>query len=195
MNKEAISLTFSHIPTLTTERLTLRRMSVRDADDMFEYAKRQDVTKYLLWYPHQSKRYTSDYLRYIGERYRLGEFYDWAVVETASGKMIGTCGFTRFDLPHDSAEIGYVLNPNFHHLGYATEAALRVLDFGFSELGLHRIEARFMEGNEASRHVMEKLGMTFEGYRRDGMLVKQKYRNIGICSILYDEWAGRRDEK
>ncbi len=194
MKKETVCSIFSNIPTLRTDRLTLRRMSVRDADDMFEYACRQEVTEYLLWYPHQSKKYTSDYLRYIGARYNLGEFYDWAVVENESGKMIGTCGFTRFDLPHNSAEIGYVLNPDFHGKGYATEAAERVVEFGFSSLPLHRIEAKFMRGNDASLRVMEKLGMTFEGYRRDGMLVKQEYKTIGVCSILAREWAERKEK-
>ncbi|MBQ8849679.1 MAG: GNAT family N-acetyltransferase [Clostridia bacterium] len=189
MKKERVCAVFSSIPTLRTERLILRRMSVRDVDDMFDYASRESVTEYLLWEPHQSKRYTEDYLRYISTRYNLGDFYDWAVVEAQSGRMIGTCGFTRFDLPNNSAEIGYVLNPDFHGNGYATEAAAKVMEFGFCELGLHRVEAKFMQGNAASLHVMEKLGMTFEGYRRDGMLVKHKYRTIGVCSILASEWA------
>ena len=195
MKKETVCAVFSNIPTLHTERLTLRRMSVKDTDDMFDYAKRQETTEYLLWYPHQTRKYTEDALRYIGTRYNLGEFYDWAVIENESGRMIGTCGFTRFDLPHNSAEIGYVLNPDFHGKGYATEAARRVIDFGFSELSLHRIEAKFMLGNDASLHVMEKLGMTLEGYRRDGMLVKNKYRTIGACSILKNEWAAKKEIK
>ena len=193
MKKETLCATFSRIPTLRTDRLTLRRLKQSDADDMFDYARREDVTEYLRWYPHQSKKYTSDYLRYVSARYNLGDFYDWAVIERESGKMIGTCGFTSFDLPHNSAEIGYVLNPDFHGKGYATEAAARVVEFGFSQLGLHRIEARFMRENTASLHVMEKLGMTLEGYRRDGMLIKERYRTIGICSILIDEWKEKKE--
>jgi ribosomal-protein-alanine N-acetyltransferase len=125
----------------------------------------------------------------------MGEFYDWAVVERESGRMIGTCGFTRFDLPHNSAEIGYVLNPDFHGRGYGTEAAARVVRFGFERLRLHRIEARFIQGNEASLHVMEKLGMRLEGYRRDGMRIKNAYRTIGVCAILEDDprpWDGKK---
>ncbi len=193
MKKETVCAVFSRIPTIHTERLTLRRMKPSDAEDMFDYAKRQDVTEYLRWYPHQSVKYTSDYLRYVSARYKLGDFSDWAVVEKESGRMIGTCGFTSFDLPHNSAEIGYVLNPDFHGRGYATEAAARVIEFGFTELGLHRIEARFMKDNTASLRVMEKLGMTLEGYRRDGMLIKQQYRTIGVCSILYEEWREQKE--
>ncbi len=188
MKRETICKIFSSMPTLTTERLILRPIRVSDTRDMFRYAKREDVTTYLLWSPHPMPSYTEDYLRYLQGRYALGEFYDWAVEEKESGRMIGTCGFTRFDFPHNSGEVGYVLNPEFHGKGYATEAAGRVLRFGFEVLSLHRIEAKFMQGNDASYHVMEKLGMTFEGYRRDAMLVKGVYRTIGTCSILQNEF-------
>ena len=106
--------------------------------------------------------------------------------------MIGTCGFTRIDFPHNCGELGYVLNPDYHKKGYATEAAKRVLCFGFEVLELHRIEAKFMQGNDASLHVMEKLGMQFEGYRRDAMLVKGRYRTIGVCAILKNEFQTKK---
>ena len=188
MKRENISAIFVKMPTLETERLILRPMLVSDADDMYDYASREEVTRYLLWSPHTSKKNTQDFLRYIRTSYGLGDFYDWAVVEKESGRMIGTCGFTRFDFPHNVCEIGYVLNPDFHGKGYATEAARRVIDFAFSRLEVHRVEAKFMKGNNASLRVMEKLGMTFEGYRRDSMLVKGKYRTIGVSSLLYEEW-------
>ena len=192
MKREKICKMFSDMPTLTTEHLILRPMRVSDARDMFDYAKRSDVTTYLLWNPHPTLSYTEDYLRYLQGRYALGEFYDWAVVEKQSGRMIGTCGFTRFDFPHNGGEIGYVLNPEYHGHGYATEAAERVIRFGFEVLELHRIEAKFMQGNEASRRVMDKLGMTFEGFRREAMLVKNGYRTIGICSVLKQEYFQRQ---
>ena len=187
MKREKICKIFSSMPTLTTEHLMMRPMRVSDVRDMFDYAKRLDVTEYLLWNPHPTIAYTEDYLRYLQGRYALGEFYDWAIVERNSKRMIGTCGFTRFDFAHNSGEIGYVLNPDYHGNGYATEAAERVIRFGFEVLGLHRIEAKFMEGNEASRRVMDKLGMTFEGFRRESMFVKGSYRTIGICSVLNKE--------
>ena len=84
----------------------------------------------------------------------------------------------------NSGEIGYVLHPDFWGKGYACEAARCVIDFGFERLGLHRIEARFMMGNEQSLRVMEKLGMRFEGYHADEIFVKGCYKTIGICAIL-----------
>ena len=86
------------------------------------------------------------------------------------------------------AEIGYVLNPNYWGNGIATEAAFAVIAFAFEKLNMHRVEAKFMQGNDASLGVMKNLGMTFEGYRRDLMFVKGQYRTIGTSSILRDEF-------
>jgi len=188
MKKEKIYRVFSHLPELTTERLTLRKMMVIDTEDMYAYAGRTDVTKYLTWYPHSDRTYTREYLQYLGNRYAAGMFYDWAVVYEPDCKMVGTCGFTSFDCAADSAEVGYVLNPEYWGKGIATEALTRVLRFGFEELGLHRIEGRFIEENERSRHVMEKVGMIFEGIHRESMLIKGNYVNIGVCAILRSEW-------
>lgn len=184
MKCDAIQRIFSHLPTLTTERLILRPMRVEDCFDMYDYAKRADVTKYLTWSPHINLEHTKEYLKYIKKHYRLGDFYDWAVVLANEGQMIGTCGFTRFHFEHDAAEIGYVLHPDHHGKGYATEAVSRVLEFGFEDLLLNRIEAKYMMGNDASRRVMEKCGMRFEGIRRGEMLIKGLYRDVGVCAIL-----------
>lgn len=188
MKKEKIFKVFTNIPTLHTERLSLRAMHPIDAEDMYDYARRPEVTKYLLWKEHKSVGYTKDYLFYIGTRYALGDFYDWAIIDRESRRMIGTCGFTRIDAANDCAEIGYVLNPDFHGKGYATEAVKKIIDFGFCELSFNRIEARFMKGNEASLRLMQRVGMTFEGYMRDLIFVKGSYRTVGISSILRSEY-------
>ena len=188
MKKEHICRIFSRIPELETERLILRKMRVGDCDDMFEYAQRSDVTEFLTWKPHPDVFYTKEYLAFIGEHYAAGDFFDWAIVLREENKMIGTCGFTRFNYAANSAEVGYVINPKYRGVGIAPEAVGKVIEFGFEKLGLNRIEAKFMEDNAPSRRVMEKLGMTFEGIRREEMLIKGIYRNIGTCSILRSEY-------
>ncbi len=187
MKRETIYRIFSHLPELETERLLLRRMRVDDADDMFAYARRRDVTKYLTWNPHPDRAYTAEYLQYLASRYRVGDFYDWGVTLRENGRMIGTCGFTSFDFGHNSAQVGYVLNPDYWGEGIAPEALRAVIRFGFRELGLHRIEACYIEGNDRSRRVMEKVGMTYEGTRRGAMRIKGEYRNIGTCAVLRED--------
>ena len=170
MDKDKLGI-FAKIPTLETERLILRRMKPSDSEDMFEYASRPEVSEYLLWLPHTTQRFTKN-------------FYDWAVTIKSTGKMIGTCGFTSFDLTNNSAEVGYVLSSSYWGLGIAPEALKKVIDFGFSELRLHRICARIMDGNARSEAVAKKCGLSLEATMRDLLFVKGKYRTIKIYSLL-----------
>ncbi len=176
------------LPVLETARLLLRPLAKEDAVDMFDYARRQDTSRFLLWSPHPSLAYTRSYLAMIGRFYRKGQFFDWAVVERSSGRMIGTCGFTRLAEQHKTGEIGYVLNPDYHGRGYATEAVEAVIRFGFETLELNRIEGRYMVENLPSRRVMERCGLAFEGIQRQSMLVKGRYRDIGLCALLREEY-------
>ena len=192
MKQEVIHHVFAHMPELATPRLTLRRMRVTDDADMYDYACRPEVTRYLLWSPHPDRVYTREYLKYIATRYAAGAFYDWALVSKRSGRMIGTCGFTAIDAQNECAEIGYVLSPDAWGQGLAVEAVEAVLAFGFERLLLQRIEARFIRGNDASLRVMQKVGMTFEGYHRQSMLIKGVRRDIGYSAILADEYRESR---
>ena len=180
------------MPTLETERFLLRKLSLDDTDDMFEYANKSEVTKFLTWSPHPDKAFTFDYLAYLQNRYKSGDFFDWAIVYKESGKMIGTCGFTRFFFQHNGAEIGYVVNPEYHGQGIATEVVGRVIRYGFENLALERIEGKFMIENEASRRVMEKNQMMFEGIRRKGMLIKGIYRDVGTCAIIREDFFQKK---
>ena len=182
------------MPSLTTERLVLRPLHVIDARDMYEYACREDLTKYLLWSPHSSLSFTQEYLSFIQSRYRAGDFFDLAIILKSQSKMIGTVGFTRIDISSDLGEIGYVINPEYHRQGLGFEAASKILEYGFDTLNLHRIEVKFMRGNDASFALAKKLGMTFEGYHRDSMLVKGEYKTIGYCSILREEYRQNKQK-
>lgn len=188
MKREEVYRIFSDIPELHTDRLTLRRMKVGDSFDMFEYAKREDVTEFLLWKPHPDLAYTREYLQFVATHYEIGDFFDWAVVLNEQDKMIGTCGFTKLDYTHNLGEIGYVINPEFRGQGIAVEAVREVMRFGFEVLKLNRIEAKFMEGNAASLRVMEKAGMSFEGFHRKAMKIKGRYETVGYCAILREEF-------
>ena len=190
--KKKLASIFSPPPVLITERLLLRELRPSDASDMFEYASRPDVVRFLPWRAHPDIGYTRRWLEFIRGRYRDGSFYDWAVIKKSSDdgipKMIGTCGFTAIDLFNMTGEIGYVINPVYRGRGYAVEAAGAVLEFAFGKLALNRVEAKYVIGNDASRRVMDKLGMSFEGVLRGSVYLKDRYCDIGICSILSSEY-------
>ena len=180
---------FDRSPKIETERLLLRHMKVSDARDMYDYAHRPEVTRYLLWAPHDSLEYTRTYLKQVERCYRQGTFHDFGVILKEDNRFIGTCGFARIDEANATAEAGYVLNPDHWGKGLATEALRAVIALGFEKRGFNRIEARYMVDNHASRRVMEKSGMSFEGIYRQSIFVKDGYEDIGVCAILKQDYT------
>ena len=180
---------------IETPRLLLRRMRVSDRDDMYDYAKREEVTRYLLWKSHKTRDHTSRYLNYVVSLYKTGEFFDFAIEYKENRKMIGTCGLASVDPKNDSVEIGYVLSPDYWGKGIATEALGAILRFAFCDMRVNRAEARYMAENEPSRRVMEKCNMTFEGVQRQKIFVKEKYRDVGVCSILAEDYFKNNEDK
>lgn len=183
---------FVKIPTLSTERLILRKITVSDSDDMFDYSRRPEVSRYLLWLPHKDVRVTRGYLRYLQGQYARRNFHDWAVVLRESGKMIGTCGFSHLDVENNAAELGYVLNSDYWGYGYAPEAVWRIMRFGFEDLGFHRIFARILDGNLQSESVCKKCLLRYEATHKRAIMVKGHYETYHEYAILRDEFfAGR----
>lgn len=183
-----VSKIFSKMPTMETERLILRAIKRCDVADMFEYSSNPKTCQYLLWNVHKTPKYTQDYIDLIISKYKSGDYNDWALIYKENQKMIGTCGFTRIDKENSVVEIGYVINPNYWGMGIATEAASKVISFAFEELKVNRVEAKFLFGNSASLAVTKKIGMKFEGYQREAMFVKGKFKTIGVSSILKREY-------
>lgn len=191
MTREELQRIFTDPPVIETDRLVLRRISLCDAEDMYEYSKREDVTRFLLWDAHPDSLYTEQYIRYLQERYAVGDFYDFALVLRDGGKMIGTAGFTNIDLPNRSAEIGYVISPDYRGCGYAPEAVEALLALGFEHFGLARICAVCMKGNAASLRVMEKCGLKREGLLRSAVYAKGEMRDVHLAAITSEDYFSK----
>lgn len=181
MHKDSLNI-FKNIPTLKTDRLTLRKIECRDLSDVYEYTSDPLVPKYLMWHPHQTREYTKSYLKYMNKLYKKGKFYDWGI--EFCGKLIGTVGFSSINIKNNSAEIGYVLNSKFWNKGIASEAVNEILKFAFCILDMQRVEAVFLPENEKSREVLKKCGMKFEGVHRSALLVKGEYRDVETFAII-----------
>ena len=124
-----------------------------------------------------------------------GDFYDWAVIEKTSGKMIGTCGFTNIFPKEKTAEVGYVIAQDFWGKGIAKEALCEVLRFGFETFDFERIYARHMLGNDASGKVMQKCGMTFENIYKNSEYIKGEYKTILVYGITKQNFEKTKETK
>lgn len=180
-------LEFTPFPTFYSNRLKLRKLSVSDAADMFEYSSRPNVSEYENWKPHKSVAETRDFLKWARRQYFKKKFFSWAIVLN-SGKMIGTVSFVKIDCDNRSAEIGYTVSEEYWGNGYAKEAVYQLLRFGFSNLGLNRIYAKVIKGNTRSVRVLEKLGFIYEGTARKANFYQNVCSDLMYFSILSDEF-------
>lgn len=98
-------------------------------------------------------------------------------------------GFVRLALTGvKAAKLGYVIRADQWGHGYATDAARTIVDFGFTELGLHRITAAIGPDNRASSTVAKRLGMRYEGRLRDHVHTNGAWRDSVLYSVLTHEW-------
>lgn len=180
---------FSDLPKLETERLLLRRLSMRDSNDVFEYASRPEVAEFVTWEHHRSISDSMVFIRSILNQYDEGVPSPWGIVLKQNTKLIGTGGFHNWSTGSKRAEIGYAISSAYWNLGYMTEALMEMIKFGFEVMQLNRIEAVCKTMNTASERVMQKCGMKFEGILRQHMFVKGTYHDLKMYSILKDEFV------
>ncbi|MFJ6207947.1 GNAT family N-acetyltransferase [Lysinibacillus sp. NPDC092081] len=176
------------IPSLKTERLLLRPISPQDLEAMFDYASCESVARYVTWQVHTSIEDTRAFMALILDGYQQGNHLFWGI--EFEQKLVGTIDFVSVNETHKFAEIGYVLSEAYWNKGITTEAAKKLIDFGFNELGLVRIQARCFEENIGSQKVMEKSGMLFEGILRKSMFIKGIHQNVKMYAITEDDYVG-----
>lgn len=186
---------FAGMPTLETERLVIRRMTMRDAEDMFAYSKDPEVARHVLWDAHRSISESKAYIRYTLRKYRLGDPASWCIVWKETSTVIGTIGFMWWQSDNNAAEVGYSLSRAYWNRGIMTEALAAVIEYGFREAGIHRIEAQHEVTNPASGAVMRKCGMRLEGTLRGRLYNKGRYVDVDLYSILREEYFTREKAK
>ncbi|MEZ2238447.1 GNAT family N-acetyltransferase [Microcoleus sp.] len=178
----------SNLPTIETERLLLRKITLNDANDMFEYGSDPLVSQYTMWSTHTSIEDTKSFLRSLTKMYKKRELIDWGIVHKSEQKLIGTCGYVEWSMNNSRAQIGYALSRKYWNQGYMSEAVSAIIDFGFREMSLNKIEARCAQENIASARVMEKVGMQLEGILKQHLFAKDTYWNLKIYGILREDF-------
>ena len=110
--------------------------------------------------------------------------FDLAIIEAETGKLVGGSDLCLSWSERREWTLGYILRRDRWGRGYATEAAREMLRFGFERMGAHRIIANCATANVASVRVLEKLGMTREGLRRQQVREGDGWRDTYDYAIL-----------
>ena len=164
---------------IETERLILRDASVDDAEDMFEYAKLEEVTKYLSWKPHISVKDSEKILDMLSKEAKEKDSYVLkAIVLKENDNMIGTIDARIFGDGLKDAEFGYCLNPKYWNKGYMSEALKAFIQTLHKERGVENVFGSFERENIASKRVMQKNEMYY--YET----VRRNFKNKGEVELI-----------
>lgn len=176
-------INFSDFPELETQRLKLRRADLNDVNELFALRSDPNIMKYIPRPVATSLEEATEHFKMMDEKISNNEMINWAITLKDNPKMIGTIGYFRMKPEHYRAEIGYMLLPDFHGKGYVTEAINGVVDYGFTKMGLHSIEAMIDPENIASAKVLEKCSFVKEAHFKEN----EFYNGEFIDTVIYSK--------
>ncbi|MGX7757670.1 GNAT family N-acetyltransferase [Streptomyces angustmyceticus] len=182
---------------IRTERLDLRPVTPDDLPAIHAYQRRPEVCRYLYWGPlDEAGSRASVAAKAARTTLReSGDLLQLAVAVRESNTLVGDVTFVWRSSEHRQGGIGYVFHPDHAGHGYATEASRALLELGFEELHLHRIQAELDGRNTASARLLERLGMRREGHLRENEFLDGEWADEVVYAMLAREWRAQRDER
>lgn len=172
-----------------TERLVIREYQRGDIDDFLYVVRQPEIRATTYGIPDDYPRSRAKkWFRFLRENMRRLESFEFGMFLKDTEKYIGNVGLINISRNHNHAYITYYTDTAHCGQGLTTEAARKMLEFGFSSLGFEKISGTCMSSNPASRRIMEKLGMKYEGTLRNELLKNGVYYDIDHLSILKSEY-------
>ncbi|GAA1521853.1 GNAT family N-acetyltransferase [Brevibacterium permense] len=177
---------------LTTDRLRLRPYVESDAEAQLRILSREDVSRFLLQDPWTAEVAETQIAKRIPRTGLETESRALAlVIETADGldslegsRVIGDIALWLEDGSEEKAEIGWILDPAAGGHGFATEAAIAVLNVAFDHYGLHRVFAQMDARNTASAKLAQRIAMRQEAHLRKDWWSKGEWTDTLIFGML-----------
>jgi ribosomal-protein-alanine N-acetyltransferase len=175
---------FTPFPVLKTKNLILRQISLDDDKEVFELRSNPETMKFI---PRPLAENIEDAQKFVTEcndAIEKNELINWAITLKKDNKLIGMIGFFRMQPENFRAEVGYILNPNFHGKGIMKEALDEALKFGFEIMKLHSIEAVIDPKNVASEKLLRKAGFDKEAHFKENFFYDGAFLDTVIYSLL-----------
>lgn len=155
--------------TLQTNRLKLREFTLDDREQLAELLNNIEITKFLAVVPHPyDEEDAEDFIELCKERAEKDPRtnYNFAIEKKETNDLLGSIGVNIEKKDKKVGELGYWLGEQYWQQGYMTEALQKILELGFDQLGLRRIEAKVYPKNEASKKLLKKFDFKREGIKR-----------------------------
>lgn len=176
-------------PVIPGKRLVLRPFVMSDAPAVATLAGDADVAATALSIPHPyDEGMAVGWIRTHESEFEHVGSVNLAVELVAVEGLIGAISLT-VDSQHELAELGYWIGKPYWGNGYGTEAARMLIQYGFTAMGLNRIEATYLPRNVASGRVLEKVGMQREGLMRQCIKDSDRFEDRLQYAILKEDWT------
>ncbi|QQE13493.1 GNAT family N-acetyltransferase [Planctomycetota bacterium] len=177
------------IQPIIAERLILRIFTHDDAQRVHELLTDGQIGQYLGMLPDPYLLEDAEsWISMQKPHQENGIGFTFAITDKQNSQIIGTVSLAPLNPQHRHAELGYWLGTDYWCQGYATEATQAILAYGFTNLDLLRIYAHHLPQNQASRNILNKLGMQQEGVLRKHINHRGKQSDLIVCSILQHDW-------
>lgn len=180
--------TFTHFPIIQTERLILREIISSDAEDVFTIRGNYEVTKYNSGAAYTEIAKAESLINSITEEYQAQKALRWGITLKADESVIGMVGFNYWNQVDNRASVGFDLAQAYWRRGIMREALRSTLNFGFINMGLHRIEADASIYNDASIALLKSIGFQQEGIQREQYYEDGEYHDLVMLAILETDW-------
>ncbi len=175
---------FTPFPTLTTDRLVLRKITMEDAPELFIQRTDERIMKYIERPRPASIDDTYAFINLIAEREKNNDLVTWGITLKNDTKLIGTVCFLNIQKENYRSELGYALHPDHWGKGIMNEVLEAVINYGFKEMILHSIEANINPANIGSQKLLEKQGFVREAYFKENFFWQGKFLDGAIYSLL-----------
>src|SRR6476469_1766781 len=150
------SRNFTPFPILTTERLTLRQLSMDDQVNIFALRSDKEINKYLDRQPSRTMEDAINFINNINAYVRNNDSVYWVITLTETNTFVGTICLFDFSNEKSSCEIGYELMTKYQGQGIMKEAAEKVIDYAFQTLQFQKIIAFTHNANQNSTKLLTK---------------------------------------
>lgn len=180
-------MTLDHLPTLNGDNLRLRALTSNDLPDLIAIFSDVDVVRFTSIDPLTSEAAATAFLEEIHQGFRSGTLYQWGI--QVEQDIVGTCTLASIDCKHRRADLGFALAQAFWGQGLIQRALPVVIQFGFEQLGLHRIEADADPRNIRSIRVLERFGFQREGLLRERYIQLGEIQDAAVYGLLRPDWA------
>lgn len=188
------SLISDEFPRFSSGSFVLREILSSDAADWHRYLSDPLVNEFTSA-PEMSVPDVEGLIAMFAANYSTKTQIRWALAEPDSDEMIGDCGYNVFHSRDSRAEIGYNLSPQYWRRGMMTKALSLIIEYGFSHLGLNKIEATVGVNNARSSGLLRKLGFQLEGTHREYRNRRGVFGDSLFFGLLRREWSSQPSER